>query len=246
MPTPIGYPQPRASQFVADAELVTAPYGTDGIISGNHISTADLKRFAINCYYTGGQWRAITTGYCAVLVVSSSGVVLYTSGAVVAAGGVVTLIAAPLVVGGITSSSALVEAVPAQGKIVRFAASDVSREFQAGPWTDYDATYTEVASYTVPLGYIVSGTVRVKFDLRRSIGSSFAVYGRIYVNGVAVGTERSTISETFVGYSEDITVSPGDLISLYIHGSGDDQAEAKNFSLCASDTVSEIVKDEEW
>lgn len=62
----------------------------------------------------------------------------------------------------------------------------------------------------------VAGTIQVSFDLKS--GSSTAgrtAYGRIYKNGVAVGTERSTLSTSYVVYTEDIAVSPGDLIQLY-------------------------------
>jgi len=62
----------------------------------------------------------------------------------------------------------------------------------------------------------VAGTIQVSFDLKS--GSSSAgrsAYGRIYKNGVAVGTERSTLSTSYVVYTEDIAVVPGDLIQLY-------------------------------
>lgn len=59
------------------------------------------------------------------------------------------------------------------------------------------------------------GTVRVKFDLQ-SDTSSNTVYGRIYVNGVPKGTQRSTTSTTYVTYTEDISFSSGEEIQIYI------------------------------
>jgi hypothetical protein len=49
----------------------------------------------------------------------------------------------------------------------------------------------------------IKGQKRVKFDLRTS-NSSYTVYGRIYENGVAVGTERSTTSTSYVTFSQDL------------------------------------------
>jgi len=62
----------------------------------------------------------------------------------------------------------------------------------------------------------VSGTFRIKFNIH---GSGGWVYGQIYRNGVAVGTEQSTISSTYVTYSEDIGGwTAGDLVQVYAKG----------------------------
>ena len=47
------------------------------------------------------------------------------------------------------------------------------------------------------------GALRVKFDLRVEAAGGTA-FGRIYVNGIAVGVERSNTSATFITYTEDI------------------------------------------
>lgn len=44
-----------------------------------------------------------------------------------------------------------------------------------------------------------------------------AVYGRIYRNGSAIGTERITSGQTQGSWSENISVSIGDLIQFYSH-----------------------------
>lgn len=60
-----------------------------------------------------------------------------------------------------------------------------------------------------------AGGYRIKFDIKNNGGASSA-YGRIYKNGVAIGTERTTTSSTDVNYSEDITgFVSGDLIQIY-------------------------------
>ncbi len=61
------------------------------------------------------------------------------------------------------------------------------------------------------------GTVRVSFDLMNDNagGPTYAI-GRIYKNGVAVGTLRNSVTvNVWTTYTEDISVSPGDLVQLY-------------------------------
>ncbi len=56
---------------------------------------------------------------------------------------------------------------------------------------------------------------KIKFDIKTA-NVATTVYGRIYRNGVAVGTEQSTTSTAYVTKSEDISGwSAGDLIQLY-------------------------------
>ena len=72
--------------------------------------------------------------------------------------------------------------------------------------------YRKVKEITVN----ITGTIRVYFELMIETTSNYYAYGRIYKNGVAIGTERSTNSTTYVAYSEDIAVSAGDKIQLYV------------------------------
>lgn len=58
----------------------------------------------------------------------------------------------------------------------------------------------------------IAGVITVKFSIK---GSSSHAYGRIYVNGAAVGTERNGTNNAYVEYSENITVAAGDLIQIY-------------------------------
>ncbi len=71
---------------------------------------------------------------------------------------------------------------------------------------------------------------RIKFTIRELINGQTA-YGRIYKNGVAIGTERSTTSNTGEEFSEDFTnLVAGDLIQIYIKKSvTGNTAYAKNF-----------------
>ena len=58
-------------------------------------------------------------------------------------------------------------------------------------------------------------------------------YGRIYRNGVAVGTERNvSTSPTYTEYSEDISGwSEGDLCQLYVHDTAGNGCISKNFRI---------------
>jgi len=65
------------------------------------------------------------------------------------------------------------------------------------------------------------GSLRIKFNLYYTPTVGYAVYGRIYKNGVAVGTERSNSSASpGIQYSEDIDdFEKGDLVQIYAHTS---------------------------
>lgn len=62
------------------------------------------------------------------------------------------------------------------------------------------------------------GTIRVKFDLKFTTHGSGTddCKGKIYVNGIAVGTEHSGNEGTYTTFTDDITVVTGDLVQLYI------------------------------
>ena len=45
------------------------------------------------------------------------------------------------------------------------------------------------------------------------------IYSKVYINGIAVGAEKSTTGATYVlTYTEDITVNYGDLVQIYGKG----------------------------
>lgn len=75
-----------------------------------------------------------------------------------------------------------------------------------------------------------SGTITVKFDIQADGGA--ASYGRVYINGTAVGTEQTTSSSaSYTTFSEDFTVSNGDKIQLYVHCTGGYTMSFKNFRI---------------
>ena len=90
---------------------------------------------------------------------------------------------------------------------------------------------TNSASYEKKREFLIkdSGTISVVFDLAADApsGGNLA-FGKIYVNDVAVGTERTNASATYATYSEDITVVRGDLVSIYQKAVGGVGSNVKN------------------
>jgi len=99
------------------------------------------------------------------------------------------------------------------------------------------ASYTKikeitVADYAPKISDKDIGKLRIKFDLATN-NTSVAAYGRIYKNGSAVGTERSTQSTSYVTFTEDLEFKAGDKIQLYAHSNGTSIASVRNFRIYA-------------
>ena len=90
--------------------------------------------------------------------------------------------------------------------------------------TSTSDTYAKVKE--VVLGR--AGTITVAFIITAIAGSD-TVYGRVYKNGVAVGTERTTT--TAATFLEAFTVAKGDLIQLYVKRSGTNIVDAANYRI---------------
>lgn len=80
-----------------------------------------------------------------------------------------------------------------------------------GGQSTISSTYVKVAEIMIP----ASGVLSVAFTLAPTYSANPA-FGRIYVNGVATGTERTTTNVSGVTYTEDISgLAAGDLIQIY-------------------------------
>lgn len=75
-------------------------------------------------------------------------------------------------------------------------------------------TMTKKGSITLDT-FIPGGNIRISFNLRSSF-TGYTVHGRIYKNGVAFGTSRSTSSTSYQVYTEDLNYKEGDIIQLYM------------------------------
>ncbi len=77
-------------------------------------------------------------------------------------------------------------------------------------------SYTLIAAFYCPK----AGSFRTRIGCR-SAASGETVQAKVYKNGSAVGTERSTSNnEVYQYYNEDISVSAGDTLQLYAYGDG--------------------------
>lgn len=77
----------------------------------------------------------------------------------------------------------------------------------------------------------ISGTIRIKFDMKRDAEAGNR-NGRIYKNGVALGTARNSDSDTYITYSEDLVFDIGDTIEVWVNGTGAPRATLiRNFRI---------------
>jgi hypothetical protein len=83
----------------------------------------------------------------------------------------------------------------------------------------------------------VGGVIRTTFSLTEV--SNGTTYGRIYKNGVAHGTERSTTEEGPTAFTEDLVFERGDLIQLYAKNTNS-QRGAGTFSIKYAKRLSAI------
>jgi len=89
----------------------------------------------------------------------------------------------------------------------------------------------------------VRGTVRVKFDLKTANVLATA-YGRIFKNGVAVGTEQTNDTTEYVTKTEDIAGwERGDKLQLYLMVEEAYGALAQNLRLYWDSVKAEVLID---
>jgi len=106
--------------------------------------------------------------------------------------------------------------------------STVVYDYGSALKTAITATYYKKCEVRMRIG----GTYQVSFDLNGQVG--YPGYGRIYVNGVARGTERSVNSATFSGFVENITLVAGNYLQLYAKASdGIHSISVRQFNISA-------------
>lgn len=128
---------------------------------------------------------------------------------------------------------AIAEGAPGAPKVSYTALSDfaagsvllAASNAEVGP---FSTSLAKVKEISVPRG----GTFTVSFDIAPGGGGNTS--GRIYVNGSAVGTLRTLGTDAdYTTFTENITVSAGDLIQLYASNNGS-LGLARNFRLKAA------------
>ena len=90
--------------------------------------------------------------------------------------------------------------------------------------------YTLAKTIVIPPNHKPNGVYRVKFTIAAS-PENCSTYGRIYIDGVAVGTERS-VTNSSAEFSEDITltVAAGAQIQIYSYFVGGTSGHANSVS----------------
>lgn len=85
-----------------------------------------------------------------------------------------------------------------------------------------------------------AGVLRIKFTM---YSGGYLLYGQIYRNGTAVGTQRTTYSTTGQEFSEDISGwSSGDLVQIFVYNTSYMQtAYVCNFQIFSSELLSFTV-----
>lgn len=113
-----------------------------------------------------------------------------------------------------------------------------SKSFLLSPESSVSTTeqvYTKVLEYRVPVGGFILSRMTLS-----SASPAYTSNGRIYINGVASGTERGTATSAV--FEEAITVAAGDLLQLYLKsqvGSGGSLTSAL-LSLWSGETTKTI------
>ena len=86
-----------------------------------------------------------------------------------------------------------------------------------------------------------AGTYRVKFSIRAT-DESYAASGRIYKNGNAFGTMQSTVSLSYVEFSEDLFFNVDDTCQMYIAvANASHYCVANNFRLYDDLVIATVV-----
>jgi len=76
------------------------------------------------------------------------------------------------------------------------------------------STTSTTATKLISVKILHPGHYNACFELRTD-NSNYGVYARIYRNGAALGTQRSTTSVTYVSFCENLPFSAGDTLEIW-------------------------------
>ena len=95
-------------------------------------------------------------------------------------------------------------------------------------YQDSSTNWTKIKEIQVP-GGVVGSEFRIKFDMMKFAGAG-STYAKIYVNGIARGTEYGRSVATWSTKSDDINgIMALDLIQLYVKNDSGVTGKFKNF-----------------
>jgi hypothetical protein len=114
-----------------------------------------------------------------------------------------------------SQASPFTDYTSARATAVKTFASDTLRA-----WNDAEKT-TQATVYTKKKEMLLNDALpdyfRTRFQIHTT-STSDACYGKVYKNGVAVGTERSNTSTTYIEYTEDFNNwAANDLYQIYVY-----------------------------
>lgn len=128
--------------------------------------------------------------------------------------------------------------MPFYGDVVDFTASDTLVHSNDDVKSMIVETYTKLKE--VLLNQDIPAC-RIKFDIQEAAGGT--AYGKIYKNGVAIGTEQSKLGSGYATKTEDFTdFESGDLIQIYGKAqAGGYTVYLKNFRFYWDNTITHIA-----
>jgi len=137
--------------------------------------------------------------------------------------------------GGFTSAAAA-------AKDVKTSASDTLLKESTGVESTNSGTWTTLKAIGIPSNRVRT-TIRTTFTLKSS-GLGDDAIAKIYINGVATGTQRTTGASTYQTYTEDFTIQDAAvLIELKVTNNAGQLSYTDNLSIKGTET--EIDQDYE-
>lgn len=117
------------------------------------------------------------------------------------------------------------------GHVIPKIASDNLRNSHDAEASTNSATYVKLK--TITLNQKLYGTVRILFDIKTQYGAGDYARGKIYHNGVALGTEQTGTTSSYVTKSEDIThdFEKNDTIELWVKNTASVTSSVRYFRL---------------
>lgn len=101
-----------------------------------------------------------------------------------------------------------------------------------------ETTYTKVKEIEVN----VPGKLTVSFQMKTS-SAGHAGYGKVYINGVAAGTERAEDAAAWTMFQEVLTVAVGDLVQLYGKAESGYTSSFRHFTVQRGEVLYEVTQE---
>lgn len=115
-------------------------------------------------------------------------------------------------------------------KVPALAFSDTVQHNNAAERWTITKGYSWLKEIRLPVGGLFGATFEMK-----SSQAGVSVYGRIYRNDLAYGTERSTDLSSYVEYQEALVFGVGDLYQIYGSSNEVQRVYVRNQTICGRD-----------